>query len=518
MYIKVKRLELFEGLVQEADIIKYDAEFNDLINKIIEEARRRAGGQEKSLDLNAFLDMILFRMGYEFSEEAFLNKLNDPAFRMILSDPSMEKVIEDYLSYTLAKFTELRQRIAEALKKPEINETEVNALEADIRDYAVRLSILERLYSDISAKAKGIKDFSKRVVSKIKELNSNLSEIFAMPFEESSKRTKDAYQDFESSPQEEKKEKAKEVFNALNSAKKMTDGYPEDFEKGIERAETDYTKKVSDVIGEDATNLIKRGIYVNKNIASLIRSIFEFQYTSWTNEPDITREAHALRTRVNGYPDVSEEAVAYLLNLINEIEKVLIERLKKKDFDTAKFKGIHYDFNKRLPLYEKTMLPVTGKQIADDTKIMKFRKASQYLMELFFGKGEKPNTPQARGFEATGKWLNNIYSQTINYAAMKIGKAYKGREGEMKGDALSRLFMFDTSLVDRPKKPLVTEDGVAPGVSVQVPGSIGSMGPITPPTQTSLGSGDNFGPSIKAKKKHKAVMDFLSFVKEKKTN
>ena len=57
--------------------------------------------------------------------------------------------------------------------------------------------------------------------------------------------------------------------------------------------------------------------------------------------------------------------------------------------------------------------------------------------------------------------------------------------------------------------------GVSPGVSAQVPGTIGGMGPIVPPTPTSIGSGDNFNPPKRAKnKKDKRILEFADFVKD----
>ena len=204
--------------------------------------------------------------------------------------------------------------------------------------------------------------------------------------------------------------------------------------------------------------------------------------------------------------------------MVDGIQKSLIERAKSKEFETQKYKGIHYDFNKKLPLYERTALPVTGKQIADDTKIMKFRKASQALMGLVFGEDTTGNTAAGQAFARTGKHLHTLYAKTLNTTAKAVGKAVKGREGEMKADAFTRLFILDTSVVDEPKPKAVTEDGEAPGVTPQVPGSIGSMGPITPPTQTTLGSGDKFvslgGNTKKKKKKSSLVLGFADFIKE----
>jgi hypothetical protein len=56
----------------------------------------------------------------------------------------------------------------------------------------------------------------------------------------------------------------------------------------------------------------------------------------------------------------------------------------------------------------------------------------------------------------------------------------------------------------------VHEDSVAPGVAYQVPASIGGMGNPVAPTQTSIGSGDNFNP--KRKKRNKRVLEFNDFI------
>ena len=57
----------------------------------------------------------------------------------------------------------------------------------------------------------------------------------------------------------------------------------------------------------------------------------------------------------------------------------------------------------------------------------------------------------------------------------------------------------------------VDEESVAPGVSPQVPASIGGMGNPVAPTPTSVGSGDNFNPSQRKKKKGKKILEFSEF-------
>jgi hypothetical protein len=83
----------------------------------------------------------------------------------------------------------------------------------------------------------------------------------------------------------------------------------------------------------------------------------------------------------------------------------------------------------------------------------------------------------------------------------------------MKADAISRMFIPNTEVIDK-KKGATFEDAVAPGISAQVPGSIGGMGAIVAPTPTSIGSGDNFNPPRKKKndKKDKRVLEFNDFV------
>jgi hypothetical protein len=83
----------------------------------------------------------------------------------------------------------------------------------------------------------------------------------------------------------------------------------------------------------------------------------------------------------------------------------------------------------------------------------------------------------------------------------------------MKADALSRLFIPNTSVLDATTKSMM-EDMAAPGVSPQVPGSIGGMGDPVAPTPTSLGSGDNFGPRKTKVNKKKKVLEFSDFVSQ----
>jgi hypothetical protein len=428
----------------------------------------------------------------------------------------MQKTLEGYFAYLQERIKVFREELMKALNEVPVNEAKVGQITDKITKFVCRVRVIELIYQNKASKKKsGEQDFSEEINKKVSEINDELYNLYSLMVIIPADKTKQSYAKFQGAQnQEEKEEAAKEVFSNLEAAEILAAEMPEEVSAGIEDATDTYTSQISSELGNDVTADIKAGVYVNKNVASLIRRIFEFQHTNWTNENDILMEANKLRTSVNGFPDVSTEAKEYLLRLIDQIQVSLIERSKNKQFDTKKYKGIHYDFNKKLPLYERTSLPVNGKQIADETKLMKFRKAAQSLMDLIFG-GEKTGGVTAQAFERTGKWAHAIYAKTLNGAAKVIGKAVKGREGEMKADAFSRLFIFDTSVVDEPKTKQVSEDGVAPGVSPQVPGSIGGMGAITPPTETSFGSGDNFGIQKKGKKKkYGVVLGFADFIKE----
>jgi hypothetical protein len=512
MFLKVRKLQSIEKLILETDLIQIGDEANDILNKAKADDTSGAGSTgDNNEDLNRLLDM-LFNLG----EDELTGKLDDPALSKIFSDPKMQKTLEGYFAYLQERIKVFREELMKALNEVPVNEAKVGQITDKITKFVCRVRVIELIYQNKASKKKsGEQDFSEEINKKVSEINDELYNLYSLMVIIPADKTKQSYAKFQGAQnQEEKEEAAKEVFSNLEAAEILAAEMPEEVSAGIEDATDTYTSQISSELGNDVTADIKAGVYVNKNVASLIRRIFEFQHTNWTNENDILMEANKLRTSVNGFPDVSTEAKEYLLRLIDQIQVSLIERSKNKQFDTKKYKGIHYDFNKKLPLYERTSLPVNGKQIADETKLMKFRKAAQSLMDLIFG-GEKTGGVTAQAFERTGKWAHAIYAKTLNGAAKVIGKAVKGREGEMKADAFSRLFIFDTSVVDEPKTKQVSEDGVAPGVSPQVPGSIGGMGAITPPTETSFGSGDNFGIQKKGKKKkYGVVLGFADFIKE----
>jgi len=437
MILKVKRLQAIQDLILETDLIQAGTE----LDKAMDSADDKGQGNDSG-DPNDILDRLLDAF-FSMNEDELDAKLGDPAFEKYFGNPKMKAVLDSYFNYLNQRISQYRQDLEKEFSKPEANEVEIERITQRLMRLVARLHVLEKIFERLSKD--GASDFSDEIYEKVKKTQEDIAGVFALKIQKPAETAKAAYEKFTSAETpEEKEEAAAEVFSAINTAEEVTTDISKELTDGIKAAEEEYSKKIDAQLGTGASAKIKQGTFVNKNTAAIIRRIFEFQYTNWTNEADIINEAGKLRTSINTAPDISEDAKEYLMNLVDNIQKSLIEQAKNKDFDTKKFKGIHFDFNKKLPLYEKTALPVTGKQIADDSKVMKFRKAAQSFMEFIFGKGSGPETEAGRAFERTGKHLHNIYAKTLNNVGKAIGKAAKGREGEMKADAFTRLFILDT--------------------------------------------------------------------------
>lgn len=424
MFLKVKRLQAIQSLILEADIIQIGGQMDNLVDK-----DKKSGSEDgkKNEDTNEMLNRLLDSL-FALGEDDLNSKLDDPAFDKYFGNPKMKEVLDSYFTYLTERVAEFRKNLEEALSKKEINEVEIEEISRKIFTFVARIHVLEKIY--VKLDSKGTTDFSGEIYEKIKKVQDDLAEAFSLKIKLPAKRAMQAYANFEQAETEEaQKEAASEVFDAIHTAEIITDDMSDELTSGIQAADKEYETKIDSKLGAGTSADLKSGLFINKNTASIIRRIFQFQYTNWTNEADIIREANALKVSINGFPDVSDEAKEYLARMVEGIQKSLIEKAKSKEFETKKYKGIHYDFNKKLPLYERTALPVTGKQIADDTKIMKFRKASQALMGLIFGEDTTGNDAAGQAFARTGKHLHTLYAKTLNTTAKAVGKAVKGREG-----------------------------------------------------------------------------------------
>jgi hypothetical protein len=143
---------------------------------------------------------------------------------------------------------------------------------------------------------------------------------------------------------------------------------------------------------------------------------------------------------------------------------------------------------------------------------MKFRKGLTSLLDLLFGGGARRETEAGQAWAGFGKRTSNIYAKTLNTVAKTAGRIIGGKPGEMAGDALSRMFIPNTDVLDAKPTKSVFEESASPGLASQVPGSIGGMGNIVAPTSTSVGSGDRFDSPKSKKSKRKRILEFNEFV------
>lgn len=515
--IKVKRLQSIEDLVTEAEIITNGG--------VADAAMRRSSDGEKfhGADGAQALDRLLDYF-INLGDAGIAEKLGDmKSFRRTFGhETTMKFIINEYLNYIKSTIIDLRKLMADELDSKRPNEDTISKLNKQTVECAARLELLERIYGRFK-ELNEFPELSDRIIEMIADIKNEIVQNYVTPIIKSSERTKQAYSEFEKAETgEEAADAAKKIFDSVNFAKAAADQYPKAVVDGIDQVNDYYEKKIEEVVGKEVADQIKNEVYADKDSLTLLRDIFAYQNGAWSTKKQIVDEAHKLRTRVNDRKLISTDAKVWLVALIDGIEKDLITRLENKQFDTGKYKGIHYDFEKKLPLFEKTPLPVTGKQIADDSKIMKFRKGLQSLVDLIGGAGG-PETKEERAWYETGKFVHEVYAKTLNKSAMAIGKLIGGREGEMRADAVSRLFIPQTKVVDKPAQKQVNEDAVAPGAgtSPQVPGAIGGMGAIVAPTRTSIGSGDQFQSTKKKKTKTKKtknafIMEFNDFLKNLK--
>lgn len=192
----------------------------------------------------------------------------------------------------------------------------------------------------------------------------------------------------------------------------------------------------------------------------------------------------------------------------------------KTDLDLKRYKGVSYSPSIDLPLFERIKIPVTSKQMLDASRINYLLKIGNYLGSIladveYLGAEQQNLAKQiARIRQATLP----IIGRTISRTAKKLG----GKEAQLSAEKWTRfLFTSKESGLDNPQSKIkgatkvgsgqVKEDAVAPGVSFQTPASVSGMGNPIAPTQTSLGSGDNFQP--KKKKSNRNIVDFNTFYK-----
>lgn len=490
MIFKVKRLAKFEELLLEADIIKIG-------NDVDQAANMSDKDKQDAFDkVDYLLDDLI--------DKDIQQYLDNPNFINSFTADTIINTMREYLAYSKQRIADNKVKVGNLLRSKTFNADEIRRVNADTAKIQDRIDVLDQIYRTAKIER------ANSIISTISEIRADINNFYMHPIEVKSEEVKQSLQIIKSNEQKPAKYKAaEEVYIDFEEIKEVTEDYPEEIKAGVEKAEADAEEELKSEFTEEELEEIRNRKIANIFFTKIVKDILEFEQL-YAQEAEIKETARLLRNvRIANNDNLDADSKAYLSAWVDQIEAELLRKAQDKSLRLEMNKGIHYNFNVKLPLFKTVMLPVTGKQIADNTFIAKAKKKFTEIMSIIFGDSSEPDTKMGAASREFGKRISTIYSVALNRTAKAIGRAVKGREGEIKADAISRMFMPTTEYLDAIDK--VAEEAVAPGVALQVPGSIGSMGPITPPTQTTLGSGDDFNP----KKKKKRIMEFSEFLKNK---
>jgi hypothetical protein len=490
MIFKVKRLAKFEELLLEADIIKIG-------NDVDQAANMSDKDKQDAFDkVDYLLDDLI--------DKDIQQYLDNPNFINSFTADTIINTMREYLAYSKQRIADNKVKVGNLLRSKTFSADEIRRVNADTAKIQDRIDVLDQIYRTAKIER------ANSLISTISEIRADINNFYMHPIEVKSEEVKQSLQIIKSNEQKPAKYKAaEEVYIDFEEIKEVTEDYPEEIKAGVEKAEADAEEELKSEFTEEELEEIRNRKIANIFFTKIVKDILEFEQL-YAQEAEIKETARLLRNvRIANNDNLDADSKAYLSAWVDQIEAELLRKAQDKSLRLEMNKGIHYNFNVTLPLFKTVMLPVTGKQIADNTFIAKAKKKFTEVMSIIFGDSSEPDTKMGAASREFGKRISTIYSVALNRTAKAIGRAVKGREGEIKADAISRMFMPTTEYLDAVDK--VAEEAVAPGVALQVPGSIGSMGPITPPTQTTLGSGDDFNP----KKKKKRIMEFSEFLKNK---
>ena len=498
MFIKVKRFQHLESLLLESQGIDMSNQFNAALTDFT--ANTAAPDYTK---FDALIDSILDEQISNLisNQQTFINKFGDN---------TAANLINSYLGYCDTRLKAVTSKIIKEYgsNNPVLEEIKNNQ-EALVVIHS-RIDKLTKIYEDLSTRIQN-SQILQVITQKIQEVTKTVNEAWSEVMNGIGSIVKTTQNNMANAATEEEKTKfAKLTILKFKTLTSLGEPMPTEWKQGISMGKAAADRKIKDA-GLDPDQLTQS----YDRTDDITKRIVRLEITNWKTVDLLDAEYNQIKAQINALNRTPAESKieGYTAELNNRVSMIK-QKLSDKSLNLDKTKGIHFDFNIKLRLYEKTVLPVTGQQIADNSKIMKFRKGLASFISFFALDSGEPLTPAGLAFANLGKKIHDTYAKVLNTSATFIGKALGGKEGKLKADAISRMFIPDSKVLDKKKVAEELGAGSAPGLSVQVPGSIGSMGPITPPTATTLGSGDNFSP--KKKKSKSKILGFSEYLKENK--
>jgi hypothetical protein len=531
--LKFKHINILEQLLLESELIIIGNEVSDII------AFAKSGGQKEE-DIMKKVDEFLSKL----IENDLLNKAKtDPQVLQQLSQTFLNKEWIDILNKYIDFVSQVLKYETEILDEMIKNGDDVELQLERIRAYKGRMgivweayhtieesnwteevnSLLDKIKISFTGQKKNESEVSKNLIAAAKEKMENTSadsEDFKKTVDDT---IKVAYiiSDFSNKDEDKKKPEPDVIDVEWEDVKEEMDKDVDDFRKSTD----DFNKRTEG----KAETITKRDVIIKNAIEEL---------RNWTDlntlESQFVKVRIMIMTDERGEVDPITKRRIPLVKLddsakkqymVEAIEAYLEARARlgkyKTDLDLKKYKGVSYSPSISLPLFERTKIPITSKQMLDSSRINYLLKIGNYLGTIladveWLGDEQKHLGALIAKFR---KATLPIVGRTISRTAKITG----GKEAQLKAEKWTRfLFTSQESGLDAPQSKIkgatkvgsgtVKEDAMAPGVAFQTPASIGGMGDAIAPTQTTPGSGDNFQPK-KSKKSNKNIMDFASFYK-----
>jgi len=531
---KFKHIHILEQLLLESDLIVIGNEVSDIITFAKENS-------QKEEDIMKKVDEFLSRL----IENDVLNKAkNDPRVLQTLTQTFLKtewiEILDKYIDFVSQVLKYETEILNEMLEKGEDIELQLER----IRAYKGRLAIIWEAYhtieeskwtDEVNALLDKIKisftdqkkkeaEVTKALIGMAKEKMDNTqadSEDFRKTVDDTVK-VATIISDFGNKDSDKKKPEPDIIDVEWEEVQTEIEDDVEDFRKSTD----DFNKKT----GGKASQITKRDVIIR----TAIEELRNWQDAN-TLESQFVKVRIMIMTDERGEIDPITKRRIPLVKLDDSAKKqYMVEAIDayleakarlgkyKNELDLKRYKGVSYSPSINLPLFERVKIPVTSKQMLDSSRINYLLKIGNYL-GLILGE-----TPEAPGEEQKnlGKLIANFRKLTLPIVGRTISRTAKtlgGKEGQLKAEKWTRfLFTSDESGLDAPQSKIkgatkvgsgtVKEDATAPGVAFQTPATISSMGNPVAPTQTSVGSGDNFQPK-KSKKSSRNIVDFKTFYK-----
>lgn len=229
--------------------------------------------------------------------------------------------------------------------------------------------------------------------------------------------------------------------------------------------------------------------------------------------------------------------------LVERLDKIKDQKLKEvagrsylDDVDMDNLNGLQIKPNADLPLGKAIPIIVTKEHRIEDSPLSKFRKIFWNVAAGALGGGvaltdlsKEISNDMLQRRKAVLNFVNSVASGIASVGGEKSKSQADTLTKNLSYSAYNNKFDVDSNK-NTPRKKIIRESTVeedmimnvspegtggstTPGSGTQMPGSIPTMGDPKPATKNSPGSGDDFNP--KKKKKKKNVLGFTDFVENK---